>query len=338
MDYQIMPMGEIWSDGMFSVPSKISKKYIKFASEYQLKALLLILSQNGKASARDIAKALGCTESDADDFLDFWVEEGIIIKNNEMPEKKSAKKENASSKKEEKEEHKEKTTLESIPAPVLNKKELTEILDASPEAQEVVQVAQEIFGGPISLALQIAAVNMVYYYGLPGEVVLTILQYYKSERDKKKPVGIAYLNAMAKNWSEEGITTLDAAEEKISELENSNDFWKEILDLASIKYRAPSVKQRAVIKEWKEDFSIELIGYACEIMKENASTPSIKYLEKILKNWKKAGIKTIDEAKADSEKHTETKNKNTPSRLKGAPSFDIKEIEQKAIYDDDYDI
>ena len=338
MDYQIMPMGEIWSDGMFSVPSKISKKYIKFASEYQLRALLLILSQNGKAGARDIAKALGCTESDADDFLDFWVEEGVLIKNCDAPAPQPAQKKEKPVK-EIKEASEKKKTLENVPAPVLTDKEVVEILKDSPDSQEVVQVAQEIFGGTISRALQKAAVNMVYYYGLPGEVVLTILQYYKSERDKKKPVGIAYLNAMAKNWSEEGITTLDAAEEKISELENSNDFWKEILDLASIKYRAPSVKQRAVIKEWKEDFSIELIGYACEIMKENASTPSIKYLEKILKNWKKAGIKTIDEAKADSEKHTETKSKSTKkNKYEIESTYDIDEITRKALFDDDYDI
>ena len=75
-----MPIGNAWQDGAFCVPQRIATRYIKLASEYQLKALMIILSKNGKASSKEIAKILGCTESDADDFLDFWVEEGVLSK------------------------------------------------------------------------------------------------------------------------------------------------------------------------------------------------------------------------------------------------------------------
>ena len=75
-----MPIGNVWQDGAFCVPQRIATRYIKLASEYQLKALMIILSKNGKASSKEIAKILGCTESDADDFLDFWVEEGVLSK------------------------------------------------------------------------------------------------------------------------------------------------------------------------------------------------------------------------------------------------------------------
>ena len=48
MDYSIAPFGEIWSGGVFNVPYALADKYIKLASEYQLKALLIILSYYGK--------------------------------------------------------------------------------------------------------------------------------------------------------------------------------------------------------------------------------------------------------------------------------------------------
>ena len=78
MLYQIVPVGNVWQDGMVAVPKKVATDYIKLASEYQLKALLLILSNNAPCDSKYVAKVLGCTEADATDFLEFWVEEGVL--------------------------------------------------------------------------------------------------------------------------------------------------------------------------------------------------------------------------------------------------------------------
>ena len=131
-----------------------------------------------------------------------------------------------------------------------------------------------------------------------------------------------------------------SAEEKLQALENSNRLWTEILAAGSIKYRNPSVNQRAMLKRWSEDFSVDIIFYACEVMCETAENPSTRYLDGIFKNWKKAGVKTLDDAKALCEKGKEnsTKKKTGSSKLKGDPSFDINEIEKKALFNDDYNI
>ena len=52
MLYQPIPMGEIWEDGMIAVPKKIATNYLKLASEYQLKALLIIFSKSGGCPRR----------------------------------------------------------------------------------------------------------------------------------------------------------------------------------------------------------------------------------------------------------------------------------------------
>jgi DnaD/phage-associated family protein len=337
MNYQILPMGNAWKNGMFSVPSLVANEYIKLASEYQLKALLLILSNGGLANSKEIAKTLGCTESDVDDFLEFWVDEGILVIDGAAPveaktqapaPKKEARPEKTKSKKE----------LESIPVPTLTQKDITAALNQNPELDNLIQGAQEVFGRTLSHIEQELVINMVQYYGLPSEVVLTILQYCKAQKDKHIAIGNAYLGAMAKNWSEEGITTLDAAEEKLLELENSDKYWKEVLSVASISYRNPTVNQREMIKNWNEGFSFDMIEYACEQMKENAVKPTLKYVDKILKNWQKKGIKTLDEAKADNEAHKAKNEKAKSGKLQGTPSFDISEIEKKAMFDDNFDI
>ena len=341
MDYQIMPMGKIWENGMFSVPSLIAKEYIKLASEYQLKALLLILSNSGKADSRMIAKALGCTESDADDFLEFWVDEGVLICDNSPAPSEAPKKEEKSAEKEEKKTQKEESkALETLPCPSLTPADIVAALRESPDLAQMLQTAQEVKGKTLSSAEQGVLINMVQYYGLPCEIALTILQYYVGEKSKGKAIGTAYLGAMAKNWSEEGITSLDAAEEKLRELENSNRLWKEILAAASIAYRNPSLKQREMIKDWSNDFSMDMIFYACEIMRENAEKPNIKYVNGILQNWKKAGIKTIDEAKTADEKHQSGKEKtkkNKKNQYDIDSTYDIDDITKKAMFNEDYD-
>ena len=58
MLYQIVPVGNVWQDGMVAVPKKVATDYIKLASEYQLKALLLILSTMHRATANMLQKHL----------------------------------------------------------------------------------------------------------------------------------------------------------------------------------------------------------------------------------------------------------------------------------------
>ena len=59
MLYQVVPVGDIWQEGMVAVPKKIATHYLKLASEYQLKALLLILAGNAPCDSKYVAKCLG---------------------------------------------------------------------------------------------------------------------------------------------------------------------------------------------------------------------------------------------------------------------------------------
>lgn len=343
----MVPMGDIWQGGAFCVPLKIVENYIKFASEYQFKALMLILANNGKSDSRSIAKTLGCTESDADDFLDFWVEERVLTKDgcvntlNQKPyEQKDSQRVFVEIKPEE---HKvtqevKVSKVEAMPVPTLSPKEIVDICSSNQSLGKLLPNAEEVMGRTLSHREKELIINMVIYYGLPEEIVLTILHYYKGEKDKGKAIGTAYIAAMAKNWSEDGITTLAAADERIRDIENSDNLWKDIIDLTGIRHRNPTIKQREMIKDWQKDFSMEMITLACNAMRENADKPSLKYVDGVIKNWRKNGIKTPQDVLKDNEKHNKKQENKNPNRLKSTPNFDIHEIQRKAMFDDDYDI
>lgn len=327
MNYQLIPIGDIWQEGMLCLPKRIVSGYLKFASEYQLKALLLILSANGTSDSRTIAKALACTEEDADDFLEFWVEEGLLSRDGQaiiptaaLPVEEKVPKANKK---------------EIAPVPILSPKDIIAMCRESEELTSVLRNAQEVLGKTLSHVEQELIINMVSYYGLPSDVVLTILQYFKLEKTKGRALGTSYIAAMAKNWSEEGICSLEAADEKLRELESSDRLWSEIVALSGLRHRNPTLKQRDMIKRWSEDFSIEMIAIACEIMRENADKPTLKYVDSVLRNWKKKGIFTPDAVVEDEKKHSASSKAKTEEMDK---TYDIDEITKKAMFNENYDI
>lgn len=336
MLYQILPLGDIWSEGMFSVPSKIVGTYLKMASEYQLKALLMVLANGGRADLQTLARDLGCTQSDVQDILAFWVDEGVLVKDGEAPAAAVAPQAvsptpNAPTPPTQ---AVSKPQFESLPVPRLSPKDVVAMCNSDASLTELLRNAQEILGNTLSHAEQEMMINMVTYYGLPVEVVLTILQYFKSEKEKGKVIGTGYINAMAKNWAEEGIDSLSAADEKLKSLELTDKMWVQVVSLSGIHHRNPTQKQREMVARWHKDFSIEMIGLACDIMKEHSDKPALNYVDKVLKNWLKKGILTPADVVAEQDRFEKAKE----GKIQTAPTYDIDEITRKALLNTEYDI
>ena len=328
MEYKALPFSSVWENGIFNLPIKVVDEYLKLASEYQLKALLYIFRNNGQAETAEIAKALGQTIADTDNLLEFWVEEGIISKNGEIVESTKIPQATA-----------EKNVVvvkETISAPNLSPKDIVSILRDSEKLKNLVNEAQKVLGRTISLAEQAIIINMVNYYELKPEVVLMILEYYKNEKQKGMSISFSYINAMAKNWSDEGIASISEAEEKLHEIERGNRIWNEIIAITGIRHRKPTVKQREMVLSWFNDFDITMITLASDIMKENIPEPKLSYINSILKKWKKQNIKTPADVekkqkefeKAKSEKESKAKSKE---KLSSKPTYDLEQFKRDAM-------
>ena len=178
-------------------------------------------------------------------------------------------------------------------------------------------------------------VNMVDFYGLKSEIVLMILQYWRSvnEKESSRAKGIAYVLKIAQNWLDDGIDTMEAAEEKLMQLEKSNKLWKEIASLAGIAHKKPTIRQGEMVLGWSNDFSFDMIAAAIEQMRENTASPSLAYVDKILKSWKKKGIKSLSDVENESKEFEKSKSEKTgkkDDKIEGAPSYDLNEIMKNA--------
>ncbi len=325
MNYRVMPFGSIWNNGIFNVPNDLTDKYLKMASEYQLKALLFILRNGGRADTPSIAKALGQTASDIDALLEFWVEEGVICTDTQtQPLTISYEAKEILQKKAE-------PVKETLSAPRLTPKDIVAFSRENESIAFLLSDAQRVLGRTISHAEQEMLVNMVNYYGLKAEVVLMILEFYRSEKERGKSIGISYVNAMAKNWSEEGINSIADAEAKLQDIARSDRLWNEIVAITGIRHRRPTAKQREMIDGWFKDYDIAMVTMASDIMKENTAEPSLAYINKILKQWKKKDITSPAQVQAEQAAFAKSKENKKSDKLKSRPSYDLEKVMAQAM-------
>lgn len=344
MEYNILPFGEIWQNGIFNVPSALIEKYIRLASEYQLKALLLTLANSGVYSSELIAKKLGITASDAEEIMEFWVAEGVAaVKGEAAPVIKAepAQKPIDELKQEivasvvTKSASAEKKSVR-VSAPTLTPKDIVCAASENAEIGELLNEAQVVLGRTISHAESEMLVNLVNFYGMSPTIVLMILGYCNQEkaRNKEKKIGTAYIIKIAENWLDEGIDTVALAEEKLQSIEKSNKYWNEIIALAGIRHKSPTEKQRAMVLSWYDDFSSDMLNLAIDKMKENTESPKLSYVDSILKSWKKKGIKTPEDVEKENEEFEKSKAKpvkKNPNSLSRKPTYDLEKIKQDAM-------
>lgn len=334
MQYRFAPFSSVWNNGIFNVPNDIADKYLKMASGYQFKALIYILRHSGVADSSSIAKALGQDRQEVEDALGFWVAEGVLVSGDQAQqpnESAAAQQPEPAAGSEFTAPKKQKPAKELLSPPRLAAKDIVAIARDDRNIEFLLSDAQRVLGRTISPAEQEMLVNMARYYGLKVEVILMILEFYRSEKEKGRSIGISYVNAMAKNWSDEGIDSIAAAEEKLADIERSDRRWKEVVEITGIRHRRPTEKQRAMVDEWFADFDTGMITIAADIMKENTAQPSLAYVNKILKQWKKKGISSPAQVKAEHEAFEKKKAGKKSSRLESAPSYDLDKVMSDAM-------
>ena len=125
---------------------------------------------------------------------------------------------------------------------------------------------------------------------LPKEVVLMMIRFYIS---KKGPnISINYLDKIAQQWARDGINTLQKAEEYIESCESCYQDTAAVLKYLGI-HRAPTKAELELYKKWRDiwGFSLNAILQACRETTKTSS-PSLGYLDKILENFNRLGLKT----------------------------------------------
>ena len=274
---------------------------------------MLFLAVNGKSEENSaVAKKLNLLESDVVNAVEYWRENGalrfendsVIFGNADVPV----------------------AAVEPVPehSP---KKDISELLTENKALADLCILAQEILGKTLNSR---ETETLFWFYdnlGLSAEVISMLLEYCVSKGKRN----MAYIEKVAISWHENGLTTMNAVENFISDEQEKKTYVYELRKLFNINDRNLSTSEEQYLKTWHDDFdmSIEMIALAYEYCILSINKLSFPYMNGIIENWYKNNIKTIEEAEKD---HAEFKTKTAkPTADNNTSVFTSKDYDYDAI-------
>ena len=189
-------------------------------------------------------------------------------------------------------------------------------------------LAQEILGKTLDTQETETLFWFYDYLGLSPEVITMLLEYCVSKGKRN----MNYIEKIAVSWHENGITTMSAAEHYISDEQEKKTYVYELKKLFGIDGRNFSKSEELYLKTWHDDYdmSVEMIALAYEYCIMSTGKLSFPYMNKIIENWAKKNITTIETAEADHE-NFKTQSGNSAekdTKVFSDKGFDYDEIEK----------
>ena len=317
----------------FNVPCSVVDKYIKLADGDFIKVLLCILS--GETNCIDTEKLsvqTGLSEQRVKDAVLFWLSEEVITTGAaEAPapnEKREAVAVSAEIVHEKKKQKKTEVPKPEGKAPVrisLSPSDLAQKLSDDPQLKGLVTEYEKIKGCDIKHHEIIGLINLTEYYGYDASALLLIISYCNTLGKNS----IGYIESIAKDWSQKGITDYSEVEAEIIRQSRIKSFEYKVSKLMGLESK-PSTNQLKYIHKWQDmGMSLELLQIAYDKTLDAINKADFRYMDKIIANWSENGLTTKEQIEEFDSGHTK-KTSNNPKENKNT-SYDIDKWEQFAM-------
>ena len=253
---------------------------------------LMTLATGGTAGA--VAKKLGTTETDVLYAWGYWKGKGYLQETEEKKEKQEQQK------------------LISSARPEYSPAELAVYMQKSESMKKLFQSAQQKLGKMLNHNDMSLLFSFHDWLGLPVDVIELLLSYCTANGH----CGMRYIEKVALGWAEEGINTEDKAVEYIGLRKTG---FRTIMK-AFGQNRLPVAAEENYMKTWLQEYKLpmDVVKMACERTVMQTGKASFAYAEKILKSWKDAGVKSVEDVAALDQAFAAKKAQNTPTEQPAA--------------------
>lgn len=142
---------------------------------------------------------------------------------------------------------------------------------------------------------------ILYFYetlGFSTELITHLYDYCVSKNKKS----LSYIEAVALAWAEEGIDTVEKAQQSTIKYNTNYNAVNKAFGLN----RSPGTAERKFIDKWVNTyhFNSDIIMEACSRSLLNTAKPDFKYAHTILECWFKKGVKTMADIQKLDELHS----------------------------------
>lgn len=182
---------------------------------------------------------------------------------------------------------------------------------ADDELRQLLYIAQKYLGKTLTAS----ETNLILFFydtlKMPSDMIEYLLEYCISQGHKN----LRYMEKVAVDWIEKGLTTVDEAKQYSSS--QTNEAFA-VLNAFGITGRGIAGIERDYIRKWSDTycFGSDIIVEACNRTIQAIHQPSFEYADTILSNWKEQGIQNISDIKALDEKFEAARKASAKSKTR----------------------
>ncbi len=304
---------------MFSLPTEIADKGLKFASGEQLKVIIAIF-RNPEITTEEITKVTNLSLGTVKECIEYWTDNGILQSEEKALPVKTEKQVATP--------EKVKMPLPEIQFTNPNQAEIEKILKKNGAMKRLFNEAQEILGRTLGYSMQCTIYSVVYRYGITPDVANCLLYFAKSIDNTSQND----ILKIAKYWAENSITDLTSADDYINETEKALTVFRDLAVRTNNDTSAPTFAVMEVFCEWlRWGYTVNEIEKAFNIMKAEKQTGrlvwnNICHMNGTIKNWRKQGLYTLEDIEKGTKKF-QSKTQKAKTETKET-SFDVELAEK----------
>ncbi len=219
--------------------------------------------------------------------------------------------------------------------------DLANLLEARPETQENIHECERIWGNLLNLQETNILLGLTDYLGLDWDYILSLVARCVADMDRLgMKHAMRYVEKQAVRFYDEGITTLDALQEKFRALDMLHSAEGKLRKLFGMGERALTPSETKFFSTWLYDFKFEyeIIEMAYNIAVDTNGKPSKPYINSILANWNAQNLRTpaaIASSMADFRAEQERKRAKASAKKTDQPttpgSFDTENFFDAAV-------
>ncbi|MCL2351226.1 MAG: DnaD domain protein [Firmicutes bacterium] len=174
-------------------------------------------------------------------------------------------------------------------------KELETYQQQSAEIAELFAYAQDALGKYLAYHDLNVIFGLYEWLRLPLDVIRFLFSYC-ADHDRRD---LRYIEKVAIDWAENDVRTLEKAEEYVQTCAGD---YRKIMQALGAGGVFPSVSQRRYMDKWLLEYEMpmDVILEACDKTAVQLGKPKITYVNTILQDWNKQGIRTVDGVRADA--------------------------------------
>lgn len=180
----------------------------------------------------------------------------------------------------------------------------------SPIINEMFLNLNQIMGRSLVPGELLKILDWYYNYSMSTEVIIRAFMHCVQEKNIKK---LNYIEKVIISWYDQGITTMEKLDEYLERTDERHYQYSSILKYLGIYNRLPTHPEKETMKKWLDEwkFPVNIIYKACD-ESIKIRNPNIDYIDKVLENFKKSGVKTVEDIKKiDVPKSTMNKKPST---------------------------